>query len=124
MSKTKNSSKVINWIAGGALAYFVGTAIAGAIKRKRQGTNGIGYANTPNYSLSLLNRYLSCNTITDVQVVLNDTNRYGHYYVLCGDEQGGRDFYLSARNIPYFRAYCERKGIDYEEFYLPQEALL
>lgn len=44
MSKAKNSSKVINWIAGGALAYFIGTAIAGAIKRKRESTNGIGAA--------------------------------------------------------------------------------
>lgn len=45
MSKAKNSSKVINWIAGGALAYFIGTAIAGAIKRKRKSTNGVGNMN-------------------------------------------------------------------------------
>lgn len=43
MSKAKNSSSVINWIVGAAAAYFTGSAIVGAIKRKRtQGTSGIG----------------------------------------------------------------------------------
>ena len=42
MSKVKNSSKVINWITGAAAAYFVGSAIAGAIKRKHESTNGVG----------------------------------------------------------------------------------
>ena len=94
-----------------------------AIQRGQMSLFGIGYASTPNYTLGLLNRYLSCNKIEDVQVVLNEKNKYGHYYVLCGDEQGGRDFYLSPKNLPYFRAYCEKRGIDYEEFYLPQDAL-
>lgn len=118
---SKNSSKTLNWIIGGAAAYFVGSAIAGAVKRKS--VAGIGYANTPNYSLGMLTRYLSSHQIFDAQVVLNDRNKYGHYYVLCGDDQGGRDFYLSPKNLPYFRAYCERNGIDYEEFYLPEDAL-
>ena len=38
---SKNSSKALNWIAGGIAAYFVGSAIAGAIKRKNA-TSGIG----------------------------------------------------------------------------------
>lgn len=44
---SKNSSKTLNWIIGGAAAYFVGSAIAGAIKRKR--IEGIGYANKKFY---------------------------------------------------------------------------
>lgn len=40
---SKNSGTAINWITGAAAAYFIGTAIAGAIKRKReQGAGGIG----------------------------------------------------------------------------------
>lgn len=84
---------------------------------------GCGYADTPNYSLSLLNRYISSVPVTDVQVVLNDKNKHGHYYILCGDAQGGRDFYLSGKNLPYFRAYCERNGIEYDEFYLPDDVI-
>lgn len=84
---------------------------------------GCGYADTPNYSLSLLNRYLSSVPVMDAQVVLNDTNKQGHYYVLCGDAQGGRDFYLAPKNLPYFRDYCKSHGIEYEQFYLPQDAL-
>lgn len=84
---------------------------------------GCGYASTPNYTLALLERYLSTNRITDVQVVLNDTNKQGHFYVLCGDEQGGRDFYLSRKNIPYLQVYCKKRGIEYEQYYLPQDAL-
>lgn len=34
----KNSSKTINWICAGIAAYFIGTAIAGAVKRRK----GIG----------------------------------------------------------------------------------
>ena len=58
-----------------------------------------GNSDVPNYTLGLLNRYLSCHEIFDVQVVLNYKNKFGHYYVLCGDDQGGRDFYLSQKNI-------------------------
>lgn len=39
--KAKDINKAINWISGAAAAYFIGTAIAGAIK-KRKATNGIG----------------------------------------------------------------------------------
>ena len=125
MGKAAKINKAIDWITYAAGAYFVGTAIAGAIKKHREekGANGIGYADTPNYSLSLLNRYIQSVPVTDVQVVLNDKNKYGHYYVLCGDVQGGRDFYLSGKNLPYFRAYCERRGIEYEEFYLPDDVI-
>lgn len=44
MSKANKINKAIDWIAIGGTAYFVGIAIAGAIKRKRaqQGTSGIG----------------------------------------------------------------------------------
>lgn len=123
MSKAQKIDKAIGWLTIAGAAYFVGTAIAGAIKRKRETTSGIGYAGTPNYTLGLLNRYLSSHEIFDVQVVLNDRNKYGHYYVLCGDDQGGRDFYLSPKNIPYFKNYCLRNGIEYEAFYLPEDAL-
>ena len=47
MSKAQKISKAIDWIAYAAGAYFVGTAIAGAIKKHREknsGTNGIGAA--------------------------------------------------------------------------------
>ena len=46
MSKANKINKAIDWIAIGSTAYFVGIAIAGAIKRKRtqQGTSGIGAA--------------------------------------------------------------------------------
>ena len=45
MSKANKINKAIDWIAIGSTAYFVGLAIAGAIKRKReQGTSGIGWA--------------------------------------------------------------------------------
>ena len=36
------SANIINWIAGIGAAYFIGSAIAGAIKRKRESTEGIG----------------------------------------------------------------------------------
>ena len=39
---TMKSDKIINWIAAAGALYFVGTAIAGAIKRKREGVEGIG----------------------------------------------------------------------------------
>lgn len=42
----KNSSTTINWIAGAAAVYFIGSAIAGAIKR-RKATNGIGATKQP-----------------------------------------------------------------------------
>ena len=42
MSKAAKINKAINWGIWIAGAYFIGTAIAGAIKRKREGTNGIG----------------------------------------------------------------------------------
>ena len=45
MSKAAKINKAIDWIAYAAGAYFVGTAIAGAIKKHREknsGTNGIG----------------------------------------------------------------------------------
>lgn len=43
MSKRDTVQTAMNWIAGAAGLYFVGIAIAGAIKRKReQGVKGIG----------------------------------------------------------------------------------
>ena len=43
MIKQKQLNKVVQWGTIGTMAYFIGSAIAGAIKRKRaQGTNGIG----------------------------------------------------------------------------------
>lgn len=42
MSKAAKINKAINWGIWIAGAYFIGTAIAGAIKRKREGINGIG----------------------------------------------------------------------------------
>lgn len=42
MSKAAKINKAINWGIWIAGAYFIGTAIAGAIKRRREGTNGIG----------------------------------------------------------------------------------
>ena len=46
MSKANKINKAIDWIAIGGTAYFIGIAIAGAIKRKREqnGTSGIGAA--------------------------------------------------------------------------------
>lgn len=40
---SKNSSTTINWICGAAAAYFIGSAISGAIKRRRS-IEGIGAA--------------------------------------------------------------------------------
>lgn len=94
-----------------------------AIQHGQMSLFGCGYTNTPNYSLSLLNRYLSTVPVFDAQVVLNDTNKQGHYYVLCGDSQGGRDFYIAPNNLPYFREYCKKHKIEYEQFYLPDDAL-
>ena len=37
---SKNSNKTLNWIIGGAAAYFIGSAIIGAVKRKS--VSGIG----------------------------------------------------------------------------------
>ena len=44
MSKRDKIQVAMNWAAGAAAAYFVGSAIAGAIKRKREATSGIGAA--------------------------------------------------------------------------------
>ena len=41
MAKDK-SANIINWIAGAGALFFIGSAIAGAIKRKREGVEGIG----------------------------------------------------------------------------------
>ena len=41
--KAKDINKAINWGLGFSAAYFIGTAIAGAIKKHREsGANGIG----------------------------------------------------------------------------------
>ena len=44
--KAKDINKAINWISGAAAAYFIGTAIAGAIK-KRRSIEGIGASKKP-----------------------------------------------------------------------------
>ena len=84
---------------------------------------GCGYADTPDYSAALLNRYLSCHRIYDAQVALNDTNSKGHVSVLCGDDQGGRDFYLAKKNLPILKEYCRKHNCEYEEFYLPDDCV-
>lgn len=42
--KAKDINKIINWGTIAFGAYFIGSAIAGAIKRKKEGASGIGAA--------------------------------------------------------------------------------
>ena len=119
-------------VGAGIAAWFIlaarnyarrkGTEDYFAEKHENDGTDGVG-SNTPDYTISLLNRYLSCHRVFDVQVALNETNSKGHVYVLCGDDQYGNDFYISKSNLPYFKKYCKENGIEYEEFYLPNDSI-
>ena len=74
-------------------------------------------------ALALLNRYLSCHKIFDAQVALNDVNSKGHVWVLCGDDQGGRDFYLAKKDLQRLEEYCKKHGCEYEAFYLPDDCV-
>ena len=115
MSKAKNSSKVINWIAGGALAYFIGTAIAGAIKRKRESTNGIG--DIPAWNKGHIDNYFYkyINRIPDeVQVWLTDRNDKGYVYVqFIHNDIATRVFYLSEENVAYLSELCDEYNVEF-----------
>ena len=87
---SKNSSKALNWIAGGIAAYFVGSAIAGAIKRKNA-TSGIGAAKRRIYKeislaqqagVDFAKKYdeLTDDEILALQRVSNDTGFTETYY--------------------------------------------
>lgn len=87
---SKNSSKALNWIAGGIAAYFVGSAIAGAIKRKNA-TSGIGAAKRRIYKeislaqqagVDFTKKYedLTDDEILALQRVSNDTGFTETYY--------------------------------------------
>ena len=102
MSKAQKIDKAIGWLTIAGAAYFVGTAIAGAIKRKRETTSGIG-ATTPTYSKQRLNAYIQSHDVRELVAQYETRNK-----VLCevGDEQGGRSFYLTRKNFLYLFNFC------------------
>lgn len=110
MSKAKNSSKVINWIAGGALAYFIGTAIAGAIKRKRESTNGIGDLTTWNKQ-HLANYFERAMWGGIVVVNMGVTDERGYYPVDFHTSDNkfrypNFTYLISPNNIEYLKELC------------------
>lgn len=111
----KNSSTTINWIVGGIAAYFVGSAIAGAIRRSK-GTSGIG--NIPAWNKRHIDNYFFnyINRIPDeVQVWLTDRNEKGYAYVqFIVNGVVIRGFYLSEENIAYLSELCDKYNVEFE----------
>lgn len=89
--KAKQVNKIINYGIGISAAYFIGSAIAGAIKRKRESTSGVGAAKRRIFKeLSLAQKAgvdftkkydeLTDKEITALQRVSNDTGYTETYY--------------------------------------------
>ena len=114
MSKTKNSSKVINWIAGGALAYFVGTAIAGAIKRKRESTNGIGYTQGYASRKRILSYFDYPELINAVSI--DTTVRKGKYVdaVIYFKYRMPAGFWISPEDARWLSELCDRCDVEFD----------
>ena len=96
---------------------------AAAARKKKNSTQrklqqmslfGTGYAGDPTYTQKQLDRYVNSNRLTDVQVDLSDNSKPGKYYVLCGDDQGGRGFYLAKSNVHLLYNYCRILGIPFD----------
>ena len=82
------------------------------IQRGQMSLFGVG--GDPVYSQKQLERYVTSNRITDVQVDLSDQSKPGRYYVLCGDERGGRGFYLAKTTLRQLRIYCMIQTIPFD----------
>lgn len=85
-----------------------------AIQRGQMSLFGCGYSGDPVYTQKQLERYVTSNKITDVQVDLSDQSKPGKYYVICGDERGGRGFYLAKTPLRQLRIYCMIQTIPFD----------
>ncbi len=103
--KAKQINKIIDYGIMVAGAYFVGSAIFGAIRRKKEGANGIGAAKTPTYSKRQIDSYLDTHIDLSFIFVRDDD---GRILVNAGDETGGREFYVGYNNFKYLLSYVMR----------------
>ena len=113
MIKQKQINKAIQWGTVGAMAYFIGSAIAGAIKRKReQGTSGIGWAQAY-ASRNRLAPYFNGDYLIS-KVVVDLTGRKGTYADVTIYFYGRMPigYWVSMEDVKWLAELCERLGED------------
>ena len=120
----KNSSATINWIVGGIAAYFVGSAIAGAIRRSK-GTSGIG--DVPVWNKGHIRNWFAYEHYNyPEKIIVNISNR--PYYINDGcwevysyanrdaKHSYNRTFSIREKDVDYLREMCKKYGVDYVEY--------
>ena len=106
MSKSKgNSSAVSNWIAGAGIVYFIGAAIAGAVKRRKaeKGTGGVGAAERIKRRI-----FKEISLAQDAGIDLNkDYSQFTDEEVATLEELGHNASWEQREQKPYAQAYFE-----------------
>lgn len=103
MIKQKRINKAIQWITLGATAYFVGSAIAGAIKRKREGVTGIGAAERIKRRI-----FKEISLAQDAGIDFNkDYSQFTNEEIVTLEELGHSASWEQREQKPYAQAYYE-----------------
>lgn len=104
MSKAQKINKAINWIVGATLAYFVGSAIAGAVKRrKEQSMNGIGAVERIKRRI-----FKEISLAQDAGIDLNkDYSQFTDEEIATLEELGHAASWEQREQKPYAQAYFE-----------------
>ena len=105
MSKAAKINKAINWLVGGTLAYFIGTAIAGAVKRRKeqQGASGVGAAERIKRRI-----FKEISLAQDAGIDLNkDYSQFTDEEVATLEELGRNASWEQREQKPYAQAYFE-----------------
>lgn len=116
--KAKDINTAINWGAGLTVAYFIGTAIAGAIKKHRSqsGANGIGDLTAWNkrHLEDFFENHLRLSKVI-VDIAYRDDR--GYIPVAFNNDDGfSMDFcVVSPNNIPYLKKLCLIYNVKYVE---------
>ena len=107
MTKADKIDRANRYIAyiGGAIGLFL---LWRGKKKAQAGEDGVGTL-VKTYTATLLKRYFSSVPVYDVQIA--DNKKF--LWVLCGDAQGGREFYISSKNEDLLIELCEKYKVDY-----------
>ena len=118
--KAKDINKAINWGLGFTAAYFIGTAIAGAIKKHREQSGASGIGDIPAWNKNHIRSYISMNNMWLPDRVIIDPiylDHLGRKLVQCyvGDSRiDSRTFWVNRENEEYLIKLCNRFGIKVE----------
>lgn len=117
--KAKDINKAINWGLGFSAAYFIGTAIAGAIKKHREsGANGIG--DIPAWNSNHIHNFLAYEHYGYPYRIVIDPmyqDHLGRKLVEAYPDDGrysSRTFWVNKKNEEYLIELCKRYGVKVE----------